>query len=118
MAALIQAKLTPQAAVSAMTTGSRFGGSDAVGGEENDSWGHARTLSAVRTSTCVDTWAASTYVDGHERTGRDEAAWGVHQECRHAAATGSGPLRPERGTLIRIVDGLIVGFGGGRVLGW
>ena len=30
MAALIQAKLTPQAAVSAMTTGSRFGGSDAA----------------------------------------------------------------------------------------
>jgi enoyl-CoA hydratase/carnithine racemase len=30
MAALIQAKLTPQAAVSAMTTGSRFGGPDAV----------------------------------------------------------------------------------------
>jgi enoyl-CoA hydratase/carnithine racemase len=30
MAALIQAKLTPQAAVSAMTTGSRFGGPDAA----------------------------------------------------------------------------------------
>ncbi len=30
MAALIQAKLTPQAAVSAMTTGSRFGGRDAA----------------------------------------------------------------------------------------
>jgi len=30
MAALIQAKLTPQAAISAMTTGSRFGGPDAA----------------------------------------------------------------------------------------
>ena len=30
MAALIQAKLTPQAAVSAMTTGSRFGGVEAA----------------------------------------------------------------------------------------
>ncbi|OBK26524.1 enoyl-CoA hydratase [Mycobacterium asiaticum] len=31
MAALIQAKLTPQAAVASMTTGRRFGGTDAVG---------------------------------------------------------------------------------------
>lgn len=31
MAALIQAKLTPQAAVASMTTGRRFGGSDAAG---------------------------------------------------------------------------------------
>jgi enoyl-CoA hydratase/carnithine racemase len=30
MAALIQAKLTPQAAVAAMTTGRRFGGPDAA----------------------------------------------------------------------------------------
>jgi enoyl-CoA hydratase/carnithine racemase len=30
MAALIQAKLTPQAAVAAMTTGRRFGGADAA----------------------------------------------------------------------------------------
>jgi Delta3-Delta2-enoyl-CoA isomerase len=31
MAALIQAKLTPQAAVASMTTGRRFGGADAEG---------------------------------------------------------------------------------------
>lgn len=71
MALLIQANLTPQAAVSAMTTGSRFGGVEAaainmlapLGGKDQG------TLGAIRNTMFATAVAALTSADAGSDSG-------------------------------------------------